>query len=215
MNKSVNYAMISRLTDGKEVPCTKVRMDNIVFPKLEEMGILGMFFCQKIKTKEQPNGCEYDEEMFQVVMRIVNGKLRIEHDKKMLTDSYAWKISKVVQQIEKGKARPMGLYSGEALINFSEVLNSIKDEEEKKKFADKVWQTGNLGMLLVTTDEEPRICIEVTQELYDQGLKFVVDEWMADDAPTTDLNVGDFLIKSSDGYYCIRRAEFLETHIIG
>lgn len=73
-------------------------------------------------------------------------------------------------------------------------------------------------LLLVTSAEESRRCVEITPDLYAAGITSCVDEWMEVDsngeAEETRLNVGDFLIVNEAGnsVYCIRRDEFLETH---
>ena len=76
----------------------------------------------------------------------------------------------------------------------------------------------NKDLLLITSYEESRFCIEITSELYAKGITFCVDEWMTTDengdAEITHLNIGDYLIVSAnrDSIYCIRHDEFIETY---
>ena len=52
--------------------CQKKEVQNIVFPEWEDMGLLGMMFRQCVCTKEQPDGHIYDENNYQVVLRILD-----------------------------------------------------------------------------------------------------------------------------------------------
>jgi hypothetical protein len=96
-----------------------------------------------------------------------------------------------------------------------DVISNITNPEERTMMAD-MFASWNKDLLLVTTPAENRKCIEITQELYNAGVTACVDEWMDVDSDgnseATILNVGDFLIVSNDGIYCIRRAEMFETH---
>lgn len=210
-NKEQTTAQILSLIEGNIVPCTKKRLDNILFPKWSDMGLFGQIISQTVKTKEQPNGCPYDEMRFQVVMRILGGKVLMTGGR---PDAYAWGA----EQVEKilSSAKPIGVNSAAGAIAFAETLSTITDLEEEMLFAD-MFCNWKKDLLLVTTPAEKRQCVEVTKELYDAGLTFCVDEWMKPndngEAEETILNVGDFLIISPKGsVYCIRRDEFFETH---
>lgn len=190
--------------------CVKKEVQNIVFPKWSDTGLIGLMFRQCLSTKEQPSGNIYDEAQFQTVLRVLGGKLLMENR----PDCYCWKFSK----LEKAKnVRPVGVNCADAIITMCEVLASIDDESEKKMLAD-MFANMKKDLLLVTSPAENRRCIEVTQELYDSGLTYCIDEWMDvdenGDSEATLLNVGDFLIVTDSGAYCIRRDEFLETHTI-
>lgn len=208
INKMETTANI--LTVGKKIPCTKLEMQNIVFPKWNDLGLVGMIFRQCVSTKEQPIGNIYDEATFQTVLRILGGKV-------LMTgrpDCYCWKYSKV----EKAKnVRMVGTNSAEGLINLCNVLTSITDEEEKKMIAD-MFANSKKDLLIVTTPAEERTCIEVTPELYEAGITHCVDEWMEEDsdgnAEATALCIGDYLIITDKGVYRIGHDEFVETHII-
>jgi len=211
LNKNESTRNIIAIAAGKVQPCTKLEMQNIVFPKWSDIGLLGMMFRQCLMTKEQPTGNIYDEAQFQTVLRVLGGKLLMENR----PDTYCWKFSK----LEKAKnVRPIGVNCADAILTMAEVLSSISDMSEKKMLAD-MFANMKKDLLLVTSAAEQRSCIEVTQNLYDAGITCCVDEWMDADengeSEATLLNVGDFLIVTNSGVYCIRRAEFLETHTLG
>lgn len=208
INKTESTRNIINLATAQKKSCIKMEMQNIVFPKWSDIGLLGLMFRQCIVTKEQPVGHIYDEAEFQPVMRILDGKVLM-NDK---TDSYAWKFSK----LEKSKGvRPIGSTTAAGIITMCEVLSGISDAHEKSLVAD-MFANLNKDLMLVTTPAENRVCIEVTEELYKAGVTSCVDEWNSVDengeAEETLLNIGDFLIVTSDGVYCIRRDEFLTTH---
>lgn len=189
-------------------PCKKLEMANIVFPKWSDLGLLGLMFRQCIKTKEQPEGYIYDENKFQPILRIIGGKLFINN----MVDSYCWKFS----QLEKAKkAELIGTNSPHGLITLANLLKTISNENEKRLIAD-LFINIKRDLLLVTLPPEKKKCIEITEEVYASGLTFCVDEWMDVDengqAEVTYLNIGDFLIVTNNGVYCIRHQEFLETH---
>lgn len=210
-NKKRSTQPILELAASSIQNCTKLQMDNIIFPKWNDLGLLGMIFRQDIRTKEQPEGHIYDEATYQVVMRIISGHVLMTGGK---PDAYTWKHSKV----DKAKnVRFIGCNSADAVINLANALNSITDEEEKKMFADMFCNL-NKDLLLITSDAEQRRCIEITPELYSAGIIFCVDEWMETDehgeADITNLNIGDYLIVSdnNDAVYCIHHDEFIGTH---
>ena len=211
LNKQETTAAILSL--GTIRPCTKLPTENIVFPKWSDIGLWGEIFSLKVKTKEQPTGCDYDEAKFQVVMRIINGKVHMTGGR---PDAYAWKFSKVEPYLQDPKnLRLIGVNSAKAVINLSAVLGTIENEEDRVLFAD-MFCSINKDLLLIPTNAEERRCIEVTKEFFDKGVTACVDSWMEPDengdADATQLNIGDFLVMEGQYLYCIRRDEFLETH---
>lgn len=215
LNKAITTTDIITRVSDKIIPCKKLQIDNIVFPKWSDLGLLGMIFTQKIKTKEQPDGCDYPEATYQVVMRILNGKVFMTGGR---PDSYAWKQDKVLKAISNpSDIRLIGTNSASAVLNLAEILSTISDMEEKKVFAD-MFCSLNKDLLLVTTPEESRLCVEITSELYETGLTHCVDSWMTvdenGDADATALNIGDYLIIENENVYCIRHDEFVETHAL-
>ena len=211
INKEKTTALILSL--GNIRLCTKLSLDNIVFPKWSDLGLLGMIFSQKVKTKEQPNGCDYDEATFQVVLRVIGGKVFMTGGR---PDAYAWKQDKLLKLMADPKnIRLVGTNSAQAVINLADVLGTIENEQEKKTVAD-MFCSLKKDLLLVRTEAENRRCIEVTQELYDAGVTACVDSWMDVDengeAEATQLNIGDFLIVEGQYVYCIRHDEFVLTH---
>lgn len=208
MNKKETTEMIMQMAGDQIRSCKKLEMQNIIFPKWEDIGLLGMIFRQNVITKEQPQGHLYDEATYQVVMRIINGRVLMTGGQ---PDCYTWKHSKV-DKLENN-AKPIGTNSEEGLINLYKLISVMKNDEDVELLIS-MFAKLKVDLKLVTSPAEDRRCIEVTQELYDNGLTFCVDEWMGDTDEVTELNVGDFLIVSSnnDSVYCIRRDEFLATH---
>ncbi len=190
--------------------CLKLEMQNIVFPKWPELGLMGLIFRQCISTKEQPDGNIYDEAVYQTVLRIIGGKVLMSGR----PDCYCWKFSKVSSAKD---VKVVGTNSAEGIINLCIVLNGISDEADKKMLAD-MFASMKRDLLLVTTVSEERRCIEVTQELYDSGVTACVDQWMEvnenGEGESTQLQVGDYLIITDKGVYRIGHDEFVETHVI-
>lgn len=196
---------------GKQIPCTKLEMKNIIFPKWDELGLLGLMLRQCVVTKEQPQGNIYDETKFRIVMRIIRGRVLMEGK----PDCYCWKFDKVEKATDK---HLIGSNSAEGMKNACSLLTEIEDEKERTLFADMLASLKR-DLIVATTPAEKRTCIEITQELYDKGVTFCVDSWMEVDesgmALYTALNVGDFLIVEGDSVYCIRHKEFMLTHELG
>lgn len=198
------------LSKGVLQKCTKLEMQNIVFPKWNELGLIGLMFRQCLRTKEQPNGNIYDENEYQTVFRIIGGKVLMDGK----PDCYCWKHSKVDNAKD---VRIIGDNSYEGRINLRNVLKSIPDAFEMSLVKD-MFAMLKEDFLLVTTPAEQRTCIEVTPELVAAGITQCVDEWMETDedgnAEATVLCVGDYLIVTDNGIYRIGHDEFVETHVI-
>lgn len=196
------------LEEGNVVNCIKLELQNIVFPKWSDLGMLGMMFRQCVATKEQPEGNIYDEAVFQTVLRVLDGKVLMSDR----PDCYCWKSSKVKSAKD---VKVVGTNSAEGLISLCSVLNDVTSDSEKKMLAD-MFANMKKDLLLVTTPAEERRCIEVTREMYDAGITACVDEWMDADedgmAAATNLCIGDYLIVTCDGVYRVGRDEFMETH---
>lgn len=195
---------------GVETYCTKLELQNIVFPKWDDLGLVGMMFRQCVSTKEQPAGNVYDEAVFQTVLRVIGGKVLMSNR----PDAYCWKFSKV----ESAKnVRKIGTNSADGVLALCEILNSIHDNEEKALVADMFANLKN-DLLLVTTPAEKRTCIEITADMYHMGATHCVDEWMNIDsngeAEATELCIGDYVIVTDSGIYRIGHDEFCETHVI-
>ena len=192
--------------------CRKIALANIVLPRWSDIGLWGQIFAMRVRTKEQPDGCPYPESC-RVVVRIIDGKVYMTGG---MPDAYAWDEETAKKYLsDLDKIRYIGINSAAGIVNLSEILQTVADPKEKLALAD--WfSMSNRDFLLVGTPEEQRQCVEVTQELYEAGLTVCVDDWMEPDdngeAEATQLNVGDFLIIKKSGVYCIRRAEFYETH---
>ena len=206
LNKALTTQRI--LDNGIIKNYTKLELQNIIFPKWSDLGLLGFMFRQCVSTKEQPNGNIYDEAVYQTVLRIIGGKLLISGR----PDCYCWKLSKVASAKE---VKVIGTNSAEGLLTLCSVLSEISSDEEKKILADMFANLKN-DFLLVTTPAESRRCIEVTAELYEAGITACVDEWMETDengeAEATLLQIGDYLVVTDSGVYRIGHDEFIETH---
>lgn len=197
------------LTLGTVMNCTKKSLANIVWPLWNKGSIQYAMFRQNIRTKEQPEGHIYDEAEFRLVWRVLGGKL-FHHG---MLDAYAWDMKTFQKYADK--AVPFGTHSAHGIINLGKILETIVDEHEKELFAAYIAKEAE-DLLLVYTPAEARKCIEVTQELYDAGITHCVNEWEKPDengmAATTELKVGDYLIVTNDGVYCVRHDEFVETY---
>jgi hypothetical protein len=149
-NKAETTARILELGVQKEY--VKLELQNIIFPKWSDLGLLGEIFRQYIRTKEQPDGHSYDEAVFQTVMRIVNGKVLMSGR----PDCYCWKLSKISSAKD---VKAIGVNSAEGLLSLCDVLNDIIEESEKKMFAD-MFANMKKDLLLAVTPTENRFCIE-------------------------------------------------------
>lgn len=129
-------------------------------------------------------------------------------------DCYCWTIEKVNRS---ENISLIGVNSAEGLITLSEVLPTIIDKKEKTMFAD-MFANLKKDLLFIHTPAEERYCIEVTEELYANGLTHCVDEWMKADADgnaeATQLCIGDYLIATKNGVYRVGHDEFVETYAI-
>ena len=205
-NKSETTKRI--MTLGTKRACTKLELKNIIFPKWDDLGLLGLMLRQCVVTKEQPAGNIYDEAKFLIVMRIIRGKVLMNGR----PDCYCWKFDKV----EKAKNKQfIGSNSAEGMKNAANLLMEIEDDAERTMFADMLLSLKK-DLIVATTPAEDRVCIEVTQQMYDQGITFCVDSWMETDengnAPVTKLVPGDFLIVEGDMVYRVGHDEFVETY---
>ena len=213
MNKTISTVEIVNYVrfHGLEQPCIKLAISNVVFPKWNNQGLFGEIFCQKVRTKEQPTGCDYSETRFQTVMRILGGKVFMNGR----PDTYAWPFEKVEKIKDK---MPIGIGSPEGMVNWAKLAQTITDPDEKLLVADMFCSTTK-DFILANTPAEKRVCFYVSEELYNLGLKEIVDEWMECDSEgmsaTTKVYPGDFVIISSDnGIYRIGADEFHETHVL-
>lgn len=210
-NKTMNAKEIRTseiLAMATPVSCTKIEIGNIIFPKWSDSTLIQMMFRQCVITKEAPMGNLYDETEFRAVLRVVDHTL-IQNG---MTDNYCWGSAQVAKHI--GKAVPIGTCSASGLLTLADVLSTIADISEKKILAD-FFASLNKDLLYVFTPEESRKCIPVTQELYDAGLTWCIDEWVDEkdgEFAKTTLNVGDVLIVSDTGVYCCRKDVFAATY---
>ena len=214
MKINKTFATQNALTLGANSirPCTKQTMANIVMPSLSERGLMAYVFPGMVITKEQPEGCRYGATSH-TVLRVIGGQLL----KGGMADAYSWDAATYAKKAAKTVPIGFGLGATVDSVNWAmEIVQTVADPAERKLLTQFFIEQSSLR--LVFSPEEERKCIEVTKEIYDAGLTSIVDEWMSTDenglADETLLNVGDFIIVTDDGVYCIRRDEFLETHTL-
>lgn len=213
-------AKVISLSKQKDV--IKLPMDNIVFDRLGEIPLLEMLVNLNVVTKEHINGTVYDKKAYQMVMRIIDGKLLMRgQDLIERPDAYAWKTSKVVEAKNK---RLLGFHSVEGAHTYAEVLSSIKDAHERELFTDLLVNWSK-DLLLIHTDAEERRVIEVTEELIVNHKIIAVPnsydieypEEGAKDLEVTPIKVGDALVmeKCSFGpaFYVVGKNEYELTHV--
>ena len=206
MNKAMFEKKLTALAQSAEspvVPCTKLAIDNVIFPAWQKLGkIFSLMFAQVVKTAEQPTGNHYDEEKYQSLFRVIDGRIlfddaRREADGKIRLDNYCWTKAKVQKYVDGNKAATMNTRTAEGQAVIDSFLKTIKSEEEREMVSD-LFNMMNVDFLLVNEPENNRFCIRITQELYDAGWTSCVDEWMDTDnngdANETELFVGDALI---------------------
>ena len=107
----------------------KLPMDNVVFNTLSEIPLLEMMLNLNVVTKEHTEGVIYDKRNFQMVMRIIDGKLLMNGK----PDAYAWNTSKVLKAKNK---RALGFHSTEGALNYAKILSTIENEYEKEIFTN-------------------------------------------------------------------------------
>ena len=85
-------------------PMVKVPMDNVVFDKLGEIPLLEMLMNLTVVTKEHIEGTTYDKKNFQMVMRIIDGKLLMRGQDQFGTAGIGGEVG--VRHCRAGCARP-------------------------------------------------------------------------------------------------------------
>ena len=201
----------------------KLPMDNIVFGKLEEIPLLEMLLNLNVVTKEHIMGTVYDKKLYQMVMRIINGKLLMRgQDLIERPDAYAWKASKVLKAKNK---RNIGFHSTEGALTFAQVIETIPDQREKELFTDLLVKWSS-DLLLIHTDAEDRKIIVVTEDMIvNHGITEVANsydiDWPpegADGVELTPIKVGDALVVEQcsfgPGVYVVGKEEFELTHVL-
>lgn len=207
-----NTKDVLTLVENQIKPCKKLPMSNIVMPSLSEQGLMAYVFPGIVLTKEQPAGCNYGPNS-NPILRIIGNQLI----RKNQADAYAWDAATYAKKATKTVPLGYGLGATVESVEWAnEIVATLADPTEKKLLIKFLIEQPSLR--LIFSPEENRRCVEITQELYDAGLTWCVDQWMKPDENSglydaTMLNVGDFLI-IDEGVYCIRRDEFFETHVL-
>lgn len=75
---------------------------------------------QCVTTKEFPEGHIYEETKFQMVLRVLDGKVIISNR----PDCYCWKCEKIINEEKKGNVHPIGIHSDNDLLNLMDVLQT-------------------------------------------------------------------------------------------
>lgn len=201
---------------------TKLPMDNVVFDKLGEVPLLEMLVNLNVVTKEHISGTTYDKKSFQMVMRIIGGKLLMRgQDLVERPDAYAWPTTKVVKAKNK---KALGFHSTEGAQTYAAVLATIADQHERELFTDLLVNWAR-DLLLIHTDAEQRMVIEVTEDLIvNHGITQVPNsydiEWPAEGADgveLTPIKVGDALVVEQcsfgSAFYVVQKDEYQMTHV--
>ena len=216
--KEITARVVNLSTTNEMV---KLPMDNVVFDRLGEIPLLEMLMNLNVVTKEHIGGTTYDKKSFQMVMRIINGKLLMRgQDLVERPDAYAWKTSKVVKAKNK---KALGFHSVEGAQTYAKVLATIQSQYEKDLFTDLLVNWAR-DLLLIHTPEERRTVIEVTEELIcKHGVTEVPNsydiEWPAEGADgveLTPIKVGDALVieecSFGTAFYVVHKDEYELTH---
>lgn len=203
------------------VSMKKLPIDNIVFGKLEEIPLLEMLLNLNVVTKEHLEGTTYDKRCFQMVMRIIGGRLLMRgQDLIERPDAYAWHTSKVLKAKSKKK---IGFHSTEGALTYAQTIGTLSSQYEKELFTDLLVKWSS-DLLLIHTDEELREVILVSEDLIvKHGITEVPNsyeiEWPAEGADgveLTPIKVGDALVIENcsfgPAFYVVQKDEFEITH---
>ena len=219
-NAKAITAKVFEVAQPKEM--VKLPMDNVVFDRLGEIPLLEMLVNLNIVTKEHIGGTTYDKKSFQMVMRIIDGKLLMRgQDMIERPDAYAWKTSKVVKAKNK---KALGFHSVEGAQTYAQVLSTIKEQYERELFTDLLVNWAK-DLLLIHTEAEERMVIEVTEEIISEYKITEVPnsydiEWPAEGADgveLTPIKVGDALVVENcsfgPAFYVVQKTEYELTHV--
>lgn len=185
------------LSSTKKV--VKLPTDNVVFDRLGEIPLLEMLVNLNVVTKEHVNGVNYDKKTFQMVMRIIGGKLLMRgQDLIERPDVYAWATKKVMQASNK---KALGFHSVEGAQTYAQVLATIESQYERDLLTDLLVNWSK-DLLLIHSEEEHRTVIEVTEDLICKyGITEVPNSYDIEYAPEgatevelTPIKVGDALV---------------------
>lgn len=226
--KKVSFEMAKEITQkvfdlsAPAVKMTKLPMDNVVFDRLGEIPLLEMLVNLNVVTKEHISGTTYDKKAFQMVMRIIGGKLLMRgQDLVERPDAYAWPTSKVMKAKNK---KALGFHSVEGAQTYAHVLGTITNQHEKDLFTDLLVNWAR-DLVLIHTDAEDRMVIEVTEDLIvKHGITHVPNsydiEWPAEGADgveLTPIKVGDALVVEQcsfgPAFYVVQETEYKLTHV--
>lgn len=197
------------------IDCVKMRMYNIVWPSwsAEEYEFDRRFHGSHIVQNKEQGIHQYAPSYHPLCRINQRGELL---DENGMLDAYAWTEAEFNKFAEK--VEPFGGNSGQGILNMCEIIPTIRNAKHRLMFAHRMAREKR-DLLLVTSAQENRRCVEVTQELYNKGLVAWIDNWVSPDEmgdyPVTLLHVGDRLVQSGDGFYCVRQDVYLQTYMDG
>ena len=216
LNVSKVNALVNFFAETNAFSATKKEMLNLLGPDPRNCILYHLSHVQQLKTKEHKDGCPYPAEKFRVVYRFIDGKVFLKNEDKQ-PDVYAWKHEKLENLYKKTPEaiQVLGYMSEEAAKNSETFLSSLATDEDRA-MVENYLRYINDDYLLVTTPEEDRIVMEVSQEMAAAGLTAIVPDYVDPDengeAEGIPVAIGDFLVLTNNGCYMIGRDEFLATH---
>lgn len=197
---------------GHIIDCVKMRMHNIVWPSwsAEEYEFDRRFHGSHLIQNKEQGIHQYPPSFYPLCRINQRGELL---DEKGMLDAYAWTEDEFKEFAES--VQPFGGNSGRGILNMCTIIPTIKNEHDRLMFAHRMAREKR-DLLLVTSAESARRCVEVTQELYDLGLVEWIDAWVDPDKngnyPITRLEVGDRLIQAGNRFYCVRKPVYLQSY---
>ncbi len=165
------------------------------------------------ETKEGPKMYEASDPGSVILYRVLaergTGRMYLLNDKGQ-PDSYAYDAATYAQKA--AKLAPIGPNSEAGCANLDIVANMLSAYEADLLREDIEQYRKDLELIL--TKPEYRNVVEISPELYAAGVTSCVNDWETANSGfrVTNLEIGDFLVITERGVYCIRRAEFLDTH---
>ena len=215
--KNIADAILAAAKDNIIEVTTKAQMV-ILADLFSHQNLFDKIFQQVIKTKENSNGTQYNNDWY-VALKLIKWKL---WDKNGKLDVYAWPPKKAAEKLALSKRVGYGSLAG--WINMHRLLFKMKDKKERKILR------GYFGMFRfdfreVFVPAEKRSAIVLTRELIDtlaaEGITYCINSYENYNEKTQsyaiqELIEGDILILEykEDGIYVYRieRAVFDETY---
>lgn len=194
----------------------KLPTDTIVLPK--RSGLLKVLFPLYVSTPEHPEGVLYNPDNY-CVFRTTGGRLYnyMPNDYKV-ADTFTWTDKDFARKC--ANPMPIGNATEEGRKNLAEVAASITNEADRAEFLE-FFSLFAIDFFLAKTKVEHRQLIVVTDDMYADGIDWLIDEWVG----TLDQNGGYYIpagvitnvvagdaIVLNDEVYRIEKTLFNETH---